>query len=84
VSGLPESEGTQTSELVLVDGVREIAVPFAGSEYVCPECEASIPTRKQIRMAKPTKYEGQLNDVMKCPFCNFIFSPRQVAHVLRQ
>lgn len=77
-------EGTPVSELVLADQARRVQVPYGGgSEYVCPNCERAIPTRKQIRLAKPAKHEHVLNDVLRCPFCQFIFSPRSEATVLR-
>lgn len=77
-------EGSPTSELALLDEAKVITVPFQGDEYVCPSCEKPIPTRKQIRLAKPARYEEGLNDILKCPYCNFIFSPKTVAVVLRQ
>jgi DNA-directed RNA polymerase subunit RPC12/RpoP len=77
-------EGILVSEITLLEEVREVPVPFNGSEYICPACEQSIPTRKQIRLSKPARWEGALNDVFKCPYCNFLFSPRSVAHVIRQ
>ena len=59
-------------------------MPYGGgSEYLCPACETAIPTRRQIRLNKPAKYEALLNDLQKCPFCNFIFSWRSEATVLR-
>lgn len=77
-------EGAATGELALLDEAREVPVPFNGSEYVCPSCEQAIPTRRQIRMSKPARWEQALNDVFKCPFCNFVFSPKLTAHVIRQ
>ena len=78
-------EGSPASELRFLDeGAREVPIPFGGgAEYTCPACEQGIPTRRQIRMAKPAKYEHVLNDLFKCPFCNFIFSPKSRATVLR-
>lgn len=75
-------QGTPAEALALLEEAREVPVPYQGSDYVCPSCEQPIPTRKQIRMAKPAKYEHALHDVLKCPWCNFIFSPRQTATVL--
>lgn len=77
------NEPVTTTELHLDDRAVEISVPYMGVEYRCPSCETSIPTRKQNPMAKPAKYAHMLNDVMKCPFCNFIFSYRSKAVVLR-
>ena len=53
----PSVEGVPASELTLLDEAREVAVPFNGSEYVCPSCEQPIPTRKQIRLSKPARWE---------------------------
>jgi hypothetical protein len=78
------TEGSPTSELALLEEAREVPVPYSGSEYVCPSCEQAIPTRKQIRLSKPALWERALNDVFKCPYCNFVFSPRSTAHVIRQ
>lgn len=79
------SKGRPVSELALLDRARTTPIPSGGgSEYVCPMCEQSIPTRKQIRLAKPKKYETVLNDVFKCPFDNFIFSPKEEAVVVRE
>jgi hypothetical protein len=71
-----------SAELGLAEEARIVPVPTSGNEYVCPNCERPIPTRKQVRLAKPAKYEGVLNDVFKCPFDNFIFSPKSTAVVL--
>jgi hypothetical protein len=69
----------------LHEDAREVPIPFGGgSEYTCPSCEQTIPTRKQIRLAKPAKFEHLLNDILKCPFCNFLFSPRSTATVIRK
>lgn len=77
-------EGSPVSELALLGDAREVPITHQGDMYVCPSCEAPIPTRKQIRLSKPARYEGALNDVLKCPFCNFLFSPKATAIVLRQ
>ena len=78
-------QGAPASELSLADDrARRVPIPQGHSEYTCPSCEASIPTRRQIRMAKPANWETRLHDVLKCPFCNFIFSPRSEAIVVRQ
>jgi hypothetical protein len=69
------------TELHLDDSAREVAVPYAGSEYLCPNCEQHIPTRKQINLSRPAKYAHVLNEIMKCPFCMFIFSYRSRAVV---
>jgi hypothetical protein len=82
VTSIPP-EGATTGELALLDRVREVQIPYSGDEYVCPSCSLSIPTRKQIRLSKPARWEQALNDVFKCPFCNYIFSPRTMtAHVV--
>lgn len=83
-SDMTTSEGAPESELALLEDARIIPVPFEGDQYTCPSCERSIPTRMQIRMAKPARYETVLNDILKCPFCKFIFSPRNTAVVLRR
>ena len=80
-----QKEGTPASELRLADDrAREVPIPHGAAEYTCPACEVPIPTRRQIRMAKPAKFETQLHDILKCPFCNFIFSPKSSATVVRQ
>lgn len=76
-------EGAEVSELALLEEVREVPVPYNGHEYVCPSCEQPIPTRKQIRLSKPARWENSLNDVFRCCFCGFVFSPKLTAHVLR-
>lgn len=59
-------------------------VPYPRRTYQCPECLKDIPTRAQIRLAKPAQHEHELADVMKCPYCNFIFAPKPMtATVLR-
>jgi hypothetical protein len=77
------SQGLVISELSLNEDVEEISVPYNGQEYVCPNCEQSIPTRRQQYLARPAKYAHILNDVQKCPFCSFVFSYRIRAYVLR-
>ncbi len=78
-------EGQPTSEIGLADEhARRVPIPYGGgSEYTCPSCESAIPTRRQIRLAKPAAWETRLNDILKCPFCNFLFSPRSEATVMR-
>lgn len=78
---MTKPEPVVASELHLEDSAREIAVPYAGTEYVCPSCEQPIPTRKQINLARPAKYSHVLNEIQKCPFCMFIFSYRSRAVV---
>lgn len=56
-----------SAELGLAEEARIVPVPTGGNEYVCPNCERAIPTLAQIRLAKPAKYEGVLNDVFRCP-----------------
>ena len=66
------------------DRARRVPIPHDGGiEYLCPSCESRIPTRRQIRLSKPLKYETQLVDLQKCPFCNFIFGWRTEATVVR-
>jgi hypothetical protein len=77
-------EGSPESELALLEDARIIPVPYEGSLYTCPMCEKKIPTRLQIRLAKPPRFETLLNDILKCPYCKFIFSPRTTAVVLRR
>ncbi len=64
------------SSLDLHEDAVRVTLAYPEQEYRCPACERSIPTRKQIRLAKPAKYDHLLNDVHKCPWCNFIFSPK--------
>jgi len=79
------TRGVYASELSLADRATEVSVPYqGGSEYTCPNCEQQIPTRKQINLAKPAKYAHILNDILKCPFCSFVFSYRSRAVVLRE
>lgn len=79
--GLPES--TPASELALNDEVERITVPFNGNEYVCPNCEKSIPNGRLITTNRPPKYAANLNVILRCPFCWWYFSPRNEAFVLR-
>jgi hypothetical protein len=75
----PVAEADQPAveaEALLTD-VQTFPVPYPRDNYLCPQCETEIPTRKQQRLNIPAKYEHELNQVFKCPFCNFIFSPRR-------
>ena len=47
-----------------------------GRDYMCPQCERLIPTRKQRMLAKPAKFTAVLNDILVCPHCQFYFSPK--------
>jgi hypothetical protein len=83
-----DQDGVVTREvpaerLIQASGAREISVPYSGTEYTCPSCEMKIPTRKQRPMSKPAKYAHMLNDVLKCPYCSFVFSYRLRAVVLQ-
>lgn len=78
---MPKTEMVTATELYLEDSAREVSVPYAGSEYICPSCEQPIPTRKQINLARPAKYAHVLNEIQKCPYCMFIFSYRSRAVV---
>lgn len=82
----PEPPGGAAPGLMLDPPAWEpVDTPWPFDEFICPACERDIPTRRQIRMAIPTKYEHVLNQVLKCPWCNFIFSPRRVeAKALRR
>lgn len=80
---MPENEPVTATELHLDDRAIEVAVPYGGSEYKCPNCEQFIPTRKQNNLAKPAKYAHMLNDIQKCCFCNFLYSYRSRAVILR-
>lgn len=80
---MAENEPIVATELHLDDRAVEVAVPYNGLEYKCPNCEQMIPTRKQNNLSKPAKYAHMLNDVQKCPFCSFLFSYRSRAVVLR-
>lgn len=70
-------------QLIKAQNARQINVPYTGDEYVCPNCERTIPTRKQRNMAKPSKFAHLLNDVQRCPWCSFAFSYRSSAVVLQ-
>ena len=70
------------SDLELNEVAKRVTQPYPEVEYRCPACERSIPTRKQIRLAKPAKYDHLLNDVLKCPWCNFLFAPKVNAAVV--
>ncbi len=77
--------GVAATEVSLVEGAQRVPVPFGGgNEYVCPQCEKSIPPLRTVFLSKPPKYSHVLNDVIKCANCKFIFSPRMEAYVLRQ
>jgi hypothetical protein len=54
----------------------EDPTPFRGNEYICPNCRAVIPTRKIVLMAKPPRFAHLLNDIIRCCYCNFLFSYR--------
>lgn len=54
------------------DGVT----PYVGNEYVCPNCNGVIPTRLLRTLNKPPRYAHLLNDVIRCCFCDFVFSYR--------
>lgn len=77
-----QAKGGVSPPLAVLADARIAEVPIRGSEYVCPSCEKEIPLRRQIRLAKPPKYEDALNDVLKCPWCNFLFSPKVTATVV--
>jgi len=74
----------EASTLDLNETARRITFPYPEREYRCPACERSIPTRKQQRLAKPAAYDHLLNDVFKCPWCSFIFSPRRESATVLQ
>jgi len=74
----------ELSDLRTVEDAVEVPVSYKGTEYICPSCEKAIPTRKQINMSKPPKYASQLNDIIKCCFCSFVFSYSTRAVVLRK
>lgn len=57
-------------------GQSDDPVPYRGNEYICPQCRSVIPTRKLILMAKPPRFAHLLNDIIKCCYCNFLFSYR--------
>lgn len=52
--------------------------PLSGNRYVCPNCELVIPTRALWTLAKPPRYAHLLNDIIKCPNCNFMFSYKPI------
>jgi DNA-directed RNA polymerase subunit RPC12/RpoP len=87
VSDETPTPGQQRASIPTIAGypdAEEVSVPHQGNEYICPSCERAIPTRKQIRLAKPAKYQGALWDVLKCPYCNFLFAPKDRAIVIRE
>lgn len=57
--------------------------PYRGNEYVCPNCRSVIPTRKIALMAKPPRFAHLLNDIIRCCYCNFLFSYRRESVGLR-
>ena len=73
------------SELTLAEGVARVQVPQTGggNEYVCPNCERPIPNRRLVYLAKPPQHAHLLNDILKCPWCRFCWSPRSEVTVLR-
>lgn len=72
------------SELTLAENAKEVSVPYPDPEFLCPNCEKTIPTRLQRNLAKPARYAHRLNDVQKCPYCSFVFSYRSRAVVIRE
>lgn len=63
-------------EVSILDDIQQVATPYPRDEYVCPECEKPIPTQMQRRLNVPAKYEHELNQCFRCPFCRFVFSPK--------
>lgn len=53
---------------------QELEPPLSGNRYVCPNCCKAIPTRQLVTLAKPPRFQHLLNDIIKCPHCNFMFS----------
>lgn len=72
------------SQLIKAHGARQVSMPYIGEQYICPNCEKEIPTRKQRNMAKPAKYAHLLADVQRCPFCSFTFAYSNKAIVLNE
>lgn len=80
---VPQSGPLRGDDLTLLEQVRDVPIPFPKKDYLCPSCEQPIPTRRQIRFGKPPRFEHLLNDVQKCPWCNYLFSYATVtAHVI--
>lgn len=81
---IPVVGDVDVTEIGRIFETMRVSVPYPKRNYQCPECTKDIATRAQIRLAKPAQHEHELNDVLKCPYCNFIFSPRRrIADVLR-
>lgn len=59
----------------VVDEGDDVA-PYVGNEYVCPNCRGVIPTRLLRPLNKPPRYAHLLNDIIRCCFCDFVFSYR--------
>lgn len=62
----PRSAGTAEFDLTQSQAER-LVEQYPDEEYLCPACEQRIPTRMQVRLAKPARYAERLNDVLKCP-----------------
>lgn len=79
----PPSDPVPVEALESVEGAVQVTVPFGGgNDYVCPNCQRLLPPRRTMFLSKPPMYVHVLNDVIKCSWCKFIFSPKQ-ATVLR-
>lgn len=82
---LPATMDLEGTDLTALVEAVAVTLPYPGRDYVCPECSNPIPTRKQIRLAKPARHAHELNDVLRCYSCTFLFSPKAVeATVLRR
>lgn len=63
-------------DVSILDDIQQVATPYPRPDYICPACEKPIPTHMQRRMNVPAKYEHELNQCFRCPFCRFVFSPK--------
>lgn len=82
----PDDEDEPRPREIDLDAFYEVPIPYPRDEFMCPSptCGRSIELRKQIILAKPARFAHELNDVLKCPYCGIIFSPRiQYARVMR-
>lgn len=60
-------------------GAVSVPVPWHGTNYVCPNCEYEIPTRRLRSKTRPPKYAHALNAIFQCPECRWYFSPKSQA-----
>ena len=63
--------GVVASELTLMGAVEKVAFPWSGNEWLCPQCEQTIPPLRLQFRGKPPKYAHVLHDVIRCCWCKF-------------